>query len=211
MWLENDDLRIFFNEERGGMPTEDSFGFLRAASIEIAYTREFPFFQSLNDRHPHLERRDNMVIARGVMSKGETTVPHTYKMVATLDGNELSLAFELNVTKMERITRSKIWLWTNESLDTCVMSGEILDKGAGPEESDWRWLYDGKQPEEPIVFLGSKGGLEIQGTTTPPIYASVISLKRYPKLETAYGWAVDSLETGTYLGHFILTYKGHHE
>ena len=211
MWLENDELRVFFDEKRGGMPTEDSFGFLRAASIEIGYTAQFPFFQSLNDKHPWMEKRGNTVTAQGFVSKGKITGSNAYKMVATLNGNELSLAFELNVAREEEITRSKIWLWTNEPLDKCMMSGKILDKGAGPEDSAWRWLYDGKQPKEPIVFLGVEGKLEILGTTIPSIYASVISLKKYPKLETAFGWAVDSFQKGVYSGNFLLTYKGHDE
>jgi len=207
MWLENDVLKVFFDEKRGGMPTGDSFGFLRAASIEIAYTSVIPFFQSLNDKHPQLEKRGNMVIARGIMSKGKTVVPHTYKMTATLEGNELRLAFELSVTKTERIVRSKIWLWTNEPLDTCMLSGEILDEDLDPEKPNWNLLYQGEQPEKPIVFLGTKGRLEILGETTPSIYASVISLRKYPKLETAFGWATESFQKRIYSGSFLLTYR----
>lgn len=208
MWLKNDDLKVFFDERRGGMPTGDNFGFLTAAAIEIAHTLRPPFFQSSGDQRPRIERRgDSELVASGTMWKGGVVAPHTYEMTATLKENRLNLAYKLNVARTEKIIRSKVWLWTNHRLlQKCMMSGNLMDKDLGRHPS-WDILYDGEQPEKPITLFGSGGKLEIMGSTTPPIYAKVWRLKKYPKLEAVYGWAKGLLQKGTYSGELALTYK----
>lgn len=204
MWLKNDILRVFFGESRGGMPVRDSFGFLRAAAIEIAYAS--PFFQSLKDRRPHIEKHGNSVVASGIMRRGREVTPHTYEMKATLEENRLNLTYKLNVAITEKIIRSKIWLWANHhSLQKCMMVGNLADKDLG-RNPRWDTLYDGEQPKTPITLFGSGGKLEVTGSTTPPVYAEVWRFKKYPKLEVVYGWAKDLLQKGTYSGNLTLTY-----
>jgi len=208
MWLRNDVLEVFFDERRGGMPTKDSFGFLKAAAVEIASTRPFPYFQSLNDKRPRIRKYGNScLVASGIMRRGRTVTPHTYEMVATLEGNRLKLSYKLNAVGTEKIIGSKIWLWTNpETLQTCMISGDIIDENIWIHPR-WDMLYDGEQPKTPFTFFGSGGKLEIMGSTTPPIYAQVFRFKKYPKLEVAHGWARELLQEGTYSGDLTLTYR----
>lgn len=219
MWLKNDVLKVFFDEHRGGMPVRDSFGFIEAASIEIADTEpiiifnrgvarlKVPFFQSLNDRTPHIAKHsDSEFMASGAMRRGNDITPHTYEMTATLEGNKLNLAYRLNANRTEEITHSKIWLWANHRLlQKCKVSGKIVDKDLG-RNPRWDLLYDGKQPETPITLFGSGSRLEVSGSTNPPAYTMVYRFKEYPKLEVVYGWARDILPEGTYLGNLALTY-----
>lgn len=206
MWLRSDILGVFFDERRGGMPVRDSFGFIRAASVEIARAWPPPFFQSLNERNPHITKHsDSKLMASGVMQRGEKSTPHTYEMTATLKENSLNLMYRLNVANTEKVLRSKVWLWTSEILRVCSIGGSIVtdDLGKNPY---WNVLYLGKQLKDPITLFGSGSRLEISGSTTPPIYARVCSLKKYPRLEVVYGWARNTLSRGTYSGDLTLTY-----
>lgn len=189
------------------MPVRDSFGFIMAASIEIAYTQSPPFSQSLEDGKPRIERYgDSKLVASGVMREGGKATPHPYEMTATLKENRLNLAYKLNVAITEKIIRSKIWLWTNHRcLQKCMMSGNHMDKDLG-KLPNWDILYDGEQPENPITLFGSGGKLEVLGSTTPPVYAMVYRLREYPKLEVVYGWARGLLQKGTYSGDLTLVY-----
>ena len=205
MWLRNDILRVFFDERRGGMPTKDNFGFLKASAIEIAYTPKSPSFQSLNDGRPHIEKHGSSLVASGVMRKGGKSTPHTYEMIATLEGNRLNLAYRLNVARTEKITRSKIWLFAGKSLRRCEISGNVLN--AIGKTRNWKVLYYGEQLKPSITLLGPSGRLEILGSTIPPVYARVLCFKKYPKLEVIYGWARELLQKGTYSGELALTYK----
>lgn len=190
MWLRNDALAVFFDERRGGMPVGDSFGFIRAAAIEIAYAQPPPFFQSLNDRRPHIEKHGNSVVASGIMRRGREVTPHTYEMKATLEGNRLDLAYRLNVARTEEVMRSKIWVWA-------ARRGKI-------PKGNWADIYLGRQPK-PFTLFG--GRLKISGSTTPPVYARVCHLREYPKYEVAYGWARGLLQKGTYSGNITLDYE----
>jgi len=208
MWLKNDILEVFFDERRGGMPVRDSFGFIRAASVEIDYTGKFPHFQSLNDKKPHIERHgDSKLVASGIIQKkGKRATPHTYEMVATLEQNRLNLAYKLNAARTEEVVVSKIWLWTNPGvLQKCMMSGNIMDKDIGIHPR-WDLLYDGEPSKTPITLFGPGGKLEVTGSITPPIYMRVWRFKKYPKLEVAHGWARGLLQEGTYSGDLTLTY-----
>lgn len=208
MWLKNDALNVFFDERRGGMPVRDSLGFLRAASIEIAYKEPFPYFQSLNDKHPRVTKHsDSKLMASGVMRKGNVVTPHTYEMTATLEGNRLNLAYKLNVAITEKVIRSKIWLFSERSLLRCEVSGNPVDKAIETSPA-WDVLYVGIQPTAPITLMGPSGRLKIFGATNPSVYARVYRLKKYPKLEVVYGWAYNILQEGTYTGDLILTYEG---
>lgn len=226
MWLENDVLKVLFDERRGGMLIGDSFGFIEATSIEIARTKpivifdrgvarlKFPFFQSLNDAAPSIRRGDSWLVSSGVMRRDDEITPHTYEMVATLEGNRLSLAYKLNVARKERIAQSKIWLFANPKLlQKCMVSGRVIDEDIG-RDPRWDILYDGEQPKAPITLFGSGGRLEVTGSTTPPVYAIVCRFKGPPdnerergKLEVIYGWARDEpLKKGIYLGNLTLVY-----
>lgn len=245
MWLKNDTLGVFFDERRGGMPVRDSFGFIEAASIEIADTEpivifdhgvarlKVPFFQSLNDRMPRIVKHsDSELMASGTMRRDKDITPHTYEMTATLKGNKLSLAYKLNVDRTEKITHSKIWLWTNPKLlQKCMMFGKIMGEDLGGDPR-WDIPYDGEQPKTPITLYGSGGKLEVSGSTTPPVYAMVYRFKENldnkaeggkleavygwarnllhkaegGKLEVVYGWARDLLPKGTYSGNLTLVY-----
>ncbi len=171
MWLKNDILQVFFDERRGGMPVRDSFGFLRAAAIEIDYTGKFPHFQSLNDKTPHIEydTRRGLVVS-GIVQKGRRATPHTYEMVATLEKNRLNLAYKLNVTRTEKIIISKLWFWTNHDvLQKCMMSGNIMDEDIGIHPR-WDLLYDGEPSKTPITLFGPGGNWKSRGR--PPLLST---------------------------------------
>lgn len=187
MWLKNDILKVFFDERRGGMPVKDNFGFLRAAAIEIAYTHKPPFFQSLNDESPNIEKHGNTIVASGIMRRGLNITPHAYTMKAVLEGNKLRLSYALDVVRTERIVRSKTWVWVQRGRKT---------KGA-----EWVDLYKGEQRQKPVII----DGLKISGSTIPPGYERVCRLgSRY---EVVYGWARITLPQGIYSGNLTLTYK----
>lgn len=205
MWLKNDALRVFFDERRGGMPVRDSFGFLRGSAIEIAYAMPPPFFQSLNDKHPRIAKHsDSKLVASGVMQRGGKSAPHTYEMTATLKENSLNLMYRLNIANTEKALRSKVWLLANK-MQACAINGDTTTKCPWGNPY-WNDLYFGKQPSGPITLFGSGGKMEISGSTTPPVYARVCSLNKYPRLEVVYGWARNTLSMGTYSGDLTLTY-----
>lgn len=211
MWLKNNVLGVFFDECRGGMPVRDSFGFINAAAVEIAYTLPPPSFQSLNDKIPHIKKHSYTCLATsGIMRKGEKSTSHTYEMIATLEGNRLKLSCKLNVAKTEKIARSKIWLFTAKgSLQRCEVSGKILNEDLGGSSPPWDVLYYGEQLRSPVILSGPRGRLEILGATIPPVYSKILSHREYPKLEVVHGWARDSLlQKGTYSGNLTLTYGG---
>lgn len=207
MWLKNDILKVYFDERRGGMPVRDSFGFLRASAIEIAYAMPPPFFQSLNYKHPRVKKHgDSGLTMSGAMKKGRETMPHTYKMTATLKGNKLNLSYRLKTTETERVIRSKIWLFANQILPECAISGKIMHEVIR-ENPVWEFIYEGEQPRNPITLLGPCGTLGILGSTIPSVRAVVSRLREYTKLEVAYEWARGTLEKGVYLGDLTLTYR----
>lgn len=206
MWLRNDILKVFFDERRGGMPTADSFGFIRAASVEIARAWPPPFSQSLNERNPHIKKHGASGFATsGAMKRGGKTTPHTYEMTATLEGNRLDLSYRLNAARTESVIRSKIWLFASPLLSECEISGKIMHK-ALRKNPVWEFIYEGEQPRDPITLLGPNGTLGISGSTTPPVRAVVSRLRRYTKLEVAYEWARGTLKKGAYSGGLTLTY-----
>lgn len=208
MLLENDVLKVFFDEKRGGMPTKDSFGFLRAASIEIARSFPFPYFQSLNDDKPEIKKfSDSHLVASGIMRKGKEITPDTYEMTAMLKENKLSLTYKLNVIKSGDVMFSKIWLFTNPLLSECMMSGKVLSDVRSASDLTWEMLYQGRQPEVPIIFFGRGGKLKVLGSTIPSVYTSIMRFKRYPKLEVTYAWASGLLLKGTYSGNLTLVYE----
>jgi len=215
VWLGNDILKVFFDENLGGMPMADSFGVLRAVSIEIARTRPFPFFQSLYDTRPRMRCDGSKLVALGVMRKllGEIS-PHTYRMEATVEGNRLNLVYRLNVEVEEEIVHSKIWLWT-KPFQSYTIDGETFDirsKRSALEEnspSGGRWYYPevrAGQPES-IILFDSSGRLRISGSTTPPCYTE-IQRYEHEKIEVVYGWAKGLLQKGTYSGKLELKYEG---
>lgn len=224
MWLKNDVLRVFFDEHRGGMPTKDSFGFIRAASIEIASAWPPPFFQSFSDENPHIRKHgDSKLMVSGVMRKDLIRggySPHTYEMAATLDGNKLDLAYKLNVARTENIIVSKIWLFSRFFQKCAISDGVAFDAGGadGRDEdnwfypfikgSSWRCIYakEGKQPES-ITLFDAGGRLEVLGATTPPILTKVFR-RGCDQMEVAFGWATGTLQKGTYSGNLVLVYGG---
>jgi len=214
MWLGNDILKVFFDENRGGMPTADSFGILKMVSIEIARTMPHPFFQSLNDTRPHIKRDGSKLEVRGVMRKplGEIS-PHTYEMEATVEENRLNLAYKLNVAEEEKIVHSKIWMWV-KPFQSYAIDGEVFDvkskqpkreaycKGSG---GTWYWLHEkmGPQPRSITLFYPDCR-LGITGSTNP--YYTEIQRYEHEKMEVVYGWAKGLLKKGTYSGSLVLTY-----
>lgn len=194
VWLKNDFLQVFFDETRGGMPVKDSFGFLRASAIEIAYQTEPPFFQSLNDENPHIRQYKNRVVASGVMKnkKGEV-VPHTYSMTAMLENDNLNVRYDLNVARTEGVIRSKIWVFVQNPPHVFIKN-----------QTRWMQLYLGEQPKSLTLFGGR---LEISGGTTPPVYAQIYKVQEYQKYEMAYGWARELLQKGKYSGELTLKFR----
>lgn len=215
LWLGNDILKVFFDERLGGMSTADSFGVLKAVSIEIARTRPFPFFQSLYDTRPRIKCDGSKLVALGVMRKllGEIS-PHTYRMEAAVEGNRLSLSYRLNVAEEEEIVHSKIWMWT-KPFQNYTIDGKTFDVRSKPPAlveqcpSGGTWYYpevrDG-QPES-ITLFDSSGRLRISGSTIPPCYTE-IQRYEHEKVEIVYGWAKGLLQKGTYSGKLELTYEG---
>jgi len=215
VWLGNDALKVFFDETLGGMPTADSFGILRAVSIEIVRTRPFPFFQSLYDTRPRIKCDGSMLVALGIMRKplGEIS-PHTYRMEATVEENRLNLAYRLNVEEEEEIVHSKIWLWTRP-FQSYAIDGETFDIRSKqpvfvencPSGGTWDYLEVRAGQPESITLFDSSGRLRISGSTTPQCYTEI---QRYEqeKIEVVYGWAKGLLQKGTYSGRLELTYEG---
>ena len=215
MWLGNDILKVFFDENMGGMPTADSFGILKAVSIEVARTRPFPFFQSLNDTRPRIKCDGNKLVAMGIMRKplGEIS-PHTYAMEAAVEENRLSLAYRLNVAAEEQIVHSKIWMWT-WPFQSYEIGGETFDvkskqpvRGEYCKKSGGTWYFlevKTGQPESITLFYPDCR-LKITGSTSPPCYTEI---QRYEnaKMEVVYGWAKDLLKRGKYSGSLTLAYE----
>lgn len=207
MWVKNDILNVFFDKKKGGMPVKDNYGFIRAVSVEISYENQFPHLQSLNDKNPFIKKHSNTkLLASGIMQKDDMITPHKYEMIATLKRNTLNLEYGLYVSKPEKIIISKIWLFSDKSLQVCKIKDNTLDRTIN-ENEDWKTLYNGNQLDFPVILSGSNGELEISGSTSPPIFMRVWSLKKYPKFEIVYGWAKGLLEKRIYSGNIILTYK----
>jgi len=231
MWLGNDVLKVFFDEDLGGMPTADSFGILRAVSIEIARTRPFPFFQSLYDTRSRIKCDGSRLVASGVMCKpvppedfilplrtipplGEIS-PHTYEMEATVEGNRLSLAYRLNVAAEEKIVHSKIWMWT-KPFQSYTIDGETFNvrnkqpawvEHCAKSGGTWYFLEARAGQPKSITLFDSSGRLRISGATIPPCYTE-IQRYEHEKMEVVYGWAKNLLQKGTYSGKLELTYDG---
>lgn len=216
MWLGNDILKVFFDENLGGMPMEDSFGILRAVSIEIVRTRPFPFFQSLYDTRPRIKCDGSRLEVLGVMRKplGEIS-PHTYRMEATVEGNRLNLVYRLNIGAEEQIVHSKIWIWTR-LFQSYMIDGETFDvenkRPAWVEHcptygGTWYFLEARAGQPESITLFDSSGRLRISGLTIPPCYTE-IQRYEHEKMEVVYGWAKGLLQKGIYSGRLELTYEG---
>jgi len=215
MWLGNDALKVFFEENLGGMPTADTFDIISAVSIEIARTKPFPFFQSLNDTRPRIKRDGSKITVQGIMRKplGEI-MPHTYEMEATIEENRLNLAYRLDVARDEQIVQSKIWMWV-KPFQSYAMDGETFDvksKRSMQEEycarSGGTWYYLEERIGQPgsITLFYPNCRLRITGSTTPPYYTEI---QRYEdkKMEVVYGWARGLLKKGMYSGSLELTYE----
>jgi hypothetical protein len=211
MWLGSyDNLKVFFNERRGGMPTADNFGILRAVSVEIARTSSFPFFQSLNDTRPRMKHDGSKLEVQGVMRKSKEVSPHTYEMEATIEGNRLNLAYRLNVAAEEEIIHSKIWVWT-KPFQAYAIDGETFRVGRGQKgyrtKSGGIWYLLEARPGQPksITLLDSSGRLIISGSTIPPCFTEIYCYEN-KKIEVVYGWAKDQLQKGTYSGKLEIAY-----
>jgi hypothetical protein len=210
MWLGNDTLKVFFDEKRGGMPVADSFGILRAVSVEIARTRPFPYFQSLNEKKPHIKVDGSEIRVKGVMQKSGEVLPHTFELDAAIEENRLSLDYRLNVAADSRIVESKIWLWTKpfQSYAVDAAKFDIRSKTSiarfRKQGGTWHLLEE-RLGQPALIRLFGNSSLSVSGSTTPPYYSEIYRYE-YEKLEVVYGWAKAILKKGVYSGSLVLTY-----